>query len=170
RARRRVRCGAREGAVAAVRALGGAVRRDRRLAARAPLLRRGLLRDPCIAPRSLRRARRPARAGGRDARGAERPPARHDGRARVPGGVARVSRLRLIAAGVVPFALTWPLLFRGGATDGDIPVFRGYGDLIVSGSVPYRDFHPEYPPGAMAFFALPSLAPDHLYLVLFQIL
>jgi hypothetical protein len=80
-----------------------------------------------------------------------------------------VSRLRLLAAGVVPFALTWPLLFRGGATDGDIPVFRSYGDLMTQGQVPYRDFHLEYPPGALPFFVLPSLGPEHDYLVLFQL-
>lgn len=81
-----------------------------------------------------------------------------------------MTRLRLAAAGLVPFALTWPFLFRGGATDGDIPVFRQYGEWIVGGQVPYRDFHPEYPPGAMGLFALPALFPEHLYLVLFQIL
>jgi hypothetical protein len=81
-----------------------------------------------------------------------------------------VNRLRLIATGVVLFALTWPFLFRGGQTDGDIPVFRQYGEWIVGGQLPYRDFHPEYPPGAMGLFALPALFPEHLYLVLFQIL
>jgi Glycosyltransferase family 87 len=80
-----------------------------------------------------------------------------------------MSRLRLIATGVVPFALTWPLLFRG-AIEGDVTEFRGYGDQILSGHLPYRDFNVEYPPGALAFFALPSLGPDHLYLVLFQVL
>jgi hypothetical protein len=81
-----------------------------------------------------------------------------------------MTRLRLIAAGVVPFALTWPLLFRGGSTDGDIPVFRQYGEWIVGGRVPYRDFHPEYPPGAMGLFGLAALAAEHLYLVVFQII
>jgi hypothetical protein len=81
-----------------------------------------------------------------------------------------VRRLTLAAAGVVPFLVTCPLLFRGGSHDGDIPVFRDYGDLVTSGQVPYRDFHLEYPPGAVALFTLPSLGPEHSYLVLFQLL
>ena len=81
-----------------------------------------------------------------------------------------MNRLRLVAAGVVPFALTLPFLFRGGQSDGDIPIFRQYGEWIVGGQIPYRDFHPEYPPLAMGLFTLPALAPEHLYLVLFQVL
>jgi glycosyl transferase family 87 len=81
-----------------------------------------------------------------------------------------VSRLRLTAAGILPFVLTLPLLLRGGSNDGDIPVFRTYGDLMSSGRVPFRDFHPEYPPGAMPFFLLPALGSDEDYLGLFRIL
>jgi hypothetical protein len=80
-----------------------------------------------------------------------------------------MSRLGPAVAGIGVFLLTCPLLFRGG-DDGDIPVFRSYGDLVLAGHVPYRDFHPEYPPGAFVLFVLPSLAPDHDYLVIFRLL
>ena len=39
----------------------------------------------------------------------------------------------------------------------DLPVYQRYGDAIERGNVPYRDFRLEYPPGALAAFALPSL-------------
>jgi len=40
----------------------------------------------------------------------------------------------------------------------DTPVYQRYGDAIVRGKVPYRDFAVEYPPGALPMFALPGLA------------
>ena len=39
----------------------------------------------------------------------------------------------------------------------DVPVYQRYGDLIEDGAVPYRDFRPEYPPGALVVFVVPSL-------------
>jgi glycosyl transferase family 87 len=75
-----------------------------------------------------------------------------------------------VAAGLATFLVTSPFLFGGGSGDGDIPVFRTYGDRVLAGDVPYRDFHPEYPPGAFLFFIVPSLGPDRRYLLLFQLL
>jgi uncharacterized membrane protein len=44
----------------------------------------------------------------------------------------------------------------------DWPVYKTYGDAIVHhGLVPYRDFHVEYPPGALPIFILPSLTSDY---------
>jgi hypothetical protein len=74
------------------------------------------------------------------------------------------------AVGVLTFLATCPFLFGGGSGDGDIPVFRSYGDRVLAGDVPYRDFHPEYPPGAFIFFTIPSLASDRRYLVIFQLI
>ncbi len=71
--------------------------------------------------------------------------------------------------GVALFLLTCPLLFRNGSADGDIPVFRRYGDFIVSGQIPYRDFHTEYPPGAQLIFLIPSLWPEGDYLSVFRV-
>jgi hypothetical protein len=39
----------------------------------------------------------------------------------------------------------------------DIPVYETYGEAIVSGDVPYRDFEVEYPPLALPVFAIPAI-------------
>lgn len=39
----------------------------------------------------------------------------------------------------------------------DTPVYERYGDAVVQGKVPYRDFKPEYPPLSLPTFILPSL-------------
>ena len=79
-------------------------------------------------------------------------------------------RLSPALGGVLAFLVTSPFLFGGGSGDGDIPVFRSYGDRVLAGQVPYRDFHPEYPPVAFLFFVVPSFAPERRYLVVFQLL
>jgi hypothetical protein len=38
----------------------------------------------------------------------------------------------------------------------DIGVYERYGDAIVDGEIPYRDFGPEYPPLSLAVFVLPA--------------
>jgi hypothetical protein len=83
--------------------------------------------------------------------------------------VAPLTRFGPAALGVGTFLFTLPFLFGGGSGDGDIPIFRSYGDRVLSGQVPYRDFHPEYPPGAFLFFVIPSLGPDRRYLLIFQL-
>ena len=47
-------------------------------------------------------------------------------------------------------------LFRGHL---GTSVFQTYGDAVLSGKVPYRDFSLEYPPGALPAFVVPSFAP-----------
>ena len=59
------------------------------------------------------------------------------------------------------FLGSWAALHRGFYDDEeivDIPVYRTYGDAIERGSIPFRDFRLEYPPGALPVFALPALA------------
>ena len=53
-----------------------------------------------------------------------------------------------------------PDVWQADALISDVPVYQRYGDAIERGQVPYRDFRLEYPPGALAVFALPSLATD----------
>jgi hypothetical protein len=44
----------------------------------------------------------------------------------------------------------------------DTPVYERYGDKVMEGQVPYRDFRPEYPPLSLPMFILPSLVvPQH---------
>ena len=72
------------------------------------------------------------------------------------------------AAGATLFAGSLLLLWRGGG-DGDTLELGRYGDAVLNGQVPYRDFRLEYPPGAVPFFTVPSLGPEHAYLTIFRI-
>ena len=60
-------------------------------------------------------------------------------------------------------------LFRG-AKFRDLHLYRQYGDALLDGRIPYRDFFVEYPPGAIPLFAGPSLAPGGAYDALFKVL
>jgi len=62
------------------------------------------------------------------------------------------------------FLVSWGLLHTGWYDEDEIvdtPVYERYGNAIESGAVPYRDIRPEYPPGALPAFALPSLLSDN---------
>ncbi len=39
----------------------------------------------------------------------------------------------------------------------DVAFYRAYATATLHGSLPYRDFQPEYPPGAFLFFLIPAL-------------
>ena len=67
------------------------------------------------------------------------------------------------AAAAVAFLLSWAAVHTGWYDDGEIvdtPVYERYGDAVEDGAVPYRDIRPEYPPGALPAFVLPSLVSD----------
>jgi uncharacterized membrane protein len=67
----------------------------------------------------------------------------------------------LVALAVFGFA--WALLHRGFYTHDqivDTPVYQRYGDAMLDGQVPYRDFRVEYPPAALPVFLLPAIG-DH---------
>ncbi len=70
----------------------------------------------------------------------------------------------IAAAGAVAlFLLSWGVLHTAWYDDGEIvdtPVYETYGNAIEDGAVPYRDIRPEYPPGALPAFVLPSLVSD----------
>ncbi len=59
-------------------------------------------------------------------------------------------------------------LFRG-AKFRDLHLYRQYGDALLDGRIPYRDFFVEYPPGAIPLFAAPSLAPGGAYDAIFKV-
>jgi hypothetical protein len=52
----------------------------------------------------------------------------------------------------------------------DTPVYQEYGERMTDGEVPYRDFEVEYPPAALPFFWLPTLAPEEHYESVFELL
>src|SRR5205085_10240161 len=61
------------------------------------------------------------------------------------------------------FGAAWGLLHRGFYTRDqivDTPVYQRYGDAMLDGQVPYRDFRVEYPPAALPVFLLPAIG-DH---------
>jgi len=43
----------------------------------------------------------------------------------------------------------------------DWPTYQSYGKAIDAGQLPYRDFHPEYPPGALPMFVAPTAFSDY---------
>jgi len=71
-----------------------------------------------------------------------------------------VSLVATAAASAV-FLVAWGLIHRFFWAHGqliDTPTYRSYGDAIVHAHLfPYRDFHVDYPPGALPVFVLPSL-------------
>ena len=72
---------------------------------------------------------------------------------------SRFTSLAALVAALL-FLGSWVVLHRGFYDDEeivDIPVYETYGNAIERGSLPYRDFRLEYPPGALPVFALPAL-------------
>jgi Glycosyltransferase family 87 len=76
----------------------------------------------------------------------------------------RATDRHLVAAALAAltlFVVAWSLLHVGFYRHKqvlDTPIYQRYGNAIARGEVPYRDFSVEYPPGALAAFALPGLA------------
>jgi hypothetical protein len=68
--------------------------------------------------------------------------------------------LALLALAVIVFttlSAAMPSVWNESTPISDVPHYREYGDAMEGGAVPYRDFKPEYPPGALAAFVVPSL-------------
>lgn len=77
------------------------------------------------------------------------------------------------AVGVALFLVCFGALNVGPLGRGqiiDTPVYQRYGDAMLDGQVPYRDFELEYPPAALPMFVLPSLVPAAHYATAFKLL
>lgn len=75
-----------------------------------------------------------------------------------PAERLRAPLLAALAIGL--FLVAWSLLHRGFYTRdqiSDTPVYHRYGVAMAEGKIPYRDFRPEYPPGALPVFLAPAL-------------
>jgi len=69
--------------------------------------------------------------------------------------------------------ISWALLHTGFWSRTqiiDTPVYEHYGEAILDGQVPYRDFDLEYPPAALPAFVLPALAQEDDYASAFELL
>ncbi|HEY3105621.1 MAG TPA: glycosyltransferase 87 family protein [Gaiellaceae bacterium] len=78
-----------------------------------------------------------------------------------------------VALGLVLLTVSWGLLHAGFYRHNqiiDTPLYQQYGEKILDGQVPYRDFKLEYPPGALPVFALPALAAKEDYKTAFELL
>ena len=51
----------------------------------------------------------------------------------------------------------------------DTPVYREYGEAVLNGEIPYRDFAVEYPPAALPVFVIPALGASDDYEAVFEL-
>jgi hypothetical protein len=75
----------------------------------------------------------------------------------------RTALIAACVAGLV-FLGAWATLHHGFYTKHqiiDTPIYQRYGDWMLQGHIPYRDFAVEYPPGALPAFALPAIGNEH---------
>jgi hypothetical protein len=71
--------------------------------------------------------------------------------------------IAVAVVGLAVFLVSWALLHVGFYERDqvrDTPLYQSYGDRIVDGEVPYRDFAVEYPPGALPTFVAPALVAE----------
>ncbi|HEX4929260.1 MAG TPA: hypothetical protein VFV62_01025 [Gaiellaceae bacterium] len=61
----------------------------------------------------------------------------------------------------------WVGLYTGDAP-ADVKLFQTFGERMLGGEIPYRDFFVEYPPGALPAFVLPALGHADDFVVLFK--
>jgi hypothetical protein len=78
-----------------------------------------------------------------------------------------------VALGLVLLTVSWGLLHVGFWDRNqiiDTPGYQRYGELMLDGKVPYRDFDVEYPSAALPIFVLPALADKEDYASAFELL
>ena len=72
---------------------------------------------------------------------------------------------------MLAFGFVWGTLhvgFFGRREIVDVGAYKSYGDAVVDGRVPYRDFHVGYPPAALPVFIVPSVISSEHYRRVFE--
>jgi hypothetical protein len=78
----------------------------------------------------------------------------------IRAGADRRSALLVASIAGVLFLASWATIHHGFYSEHkivDTPLYQHYGDWVMEGNVPYRDFSLEYPPGALPAFILPAI-------------
>jgi uncharacterized membrane protein len=82
------------------------------------------------------------------------------------------ARAVVAALAAAVFLVSWGLVHHGfyhrNGFIVDTGIYQAYGDRVLDGEVPYRDFDLEYPPGALPVFVAPSVAPQDDYVRAFE--
>jgi uncharacterized membrane protein len=83
-----------------------------------------------------------------------------------PAALLRQPEARTVAVALAAalFLVSWGLVHRGFYAEHEIvdtPTYEAYGERVLDGDVPYRDFRVEYPPGALPVFVLPAVGGDY---------
>ena len=83
-----------------------------------------------------------------------------------------VSAALVVVGGFVLLVGSWIFLHSGlyGEEISDLALYQRYGEAVLDGEVPYRDFGLGYPPVAIPIFVLPALAAASDYRGLFEFL
>jgi hypothetical protein len=87
--------------------------------------------------------------------------------------VGLVALTAVAGAGALAFGFSWGMLhfgFFGRYQIVDVGAYQAYGDAVMDGKVPYRDFHLGYPPFALPVFIVPSFASAAHYRGVFEFL
>jgi hypothetical protein len=70
---------------------------------------------------------------------------------------AMIAPVACAVAALLIAVLATPALWQSGIPGSDTTLYSRYGEAVARGSVPYRDFFVEYPPGALAALVPPAL-------------
>jgi len=95
-------------------------------------------------------------------------------RARMPSPTLYLRRAATAGAfgsGLFLLACALPVIgLFGRQQSADVALYQRYGEQLLAGRIPYRDYYVEYPPASLVAFAAPALGPAEHYTVIFKAL